>query len=387
MCFVYRRRRPFLEWTKHEAHAFFLSHGTYLKPAADVMLRAGVDGFLLASIEDRDLEKRFGVNDPKHRFRILTELASLCSKRPPVNKDALSRHETLMRRKVGIHVDAKANSYGQSMKTLSHPILAKYVTDVPPSPTKLEILEGTASRLARMSDEQLRDFCAEVFVRATDDFDGYLDKAEFKKILKGADLGFTARDVRAIMDEIDQKTWENSDGLIDWHEFEPVMMRLMRTIGVKTRVRAAGHVKNSEPLKFTSVGNQSRTGNQSPNYPGTTRHVQPMTTRATQYTVARIFTDADVRGVGKLTKDQFVETLKSAKLGLVKSEIDALTKEAGVDADGMIDYEEFTPIATAVLNQKLEGEYQTARLYETGDELLKTVMTAFDAVSNGEGEF
>ena len=118
-------------------------------------------------------------------------------------------------------------------------ILAKYVTDVPPSPTKLEILEGTAARLARMSDEQLRDFCAEVFVRATDDFDGFLDKAEFKKILKGADLGFTARDVRAIMDEIDQKTWENSDGLIDWHEFEPVMMRLMRTIGVKTRVRAA----------------------------------------------------------------------------------------------------------------------------------------------------
>ena len=112
-----------------------------------------------------------------------------------------------------------------------------------------------------------------------------------------------------------------------------------------------------------------------------------MTTRATQYTVARIFTDADTHGVGKLTKDQFVETLKSAKLGLVKSEIDALTKEAGVDADGMIDYEEFTPIATAVLNQKLEGEYQTARLYETGDELLKTVMTAFDAVSNGEGEF
>jgi len=47
------------------------------------------------------LEKRFGVNDPKHRFRILTELASLCGKRPPVNKDALSRHETLMRRKVG----------------------------------------------------------------------------------------------------------------------------------------------------------------------------------------------------------------------------------------------------------------------------------------------
>ena len=139
---------------------------------------------------------------------------------------------------------------------------------------------------------------------------------------------------------------------------------------------------------FTSVQSGTRTGNQSPKYPGTTRHVQPMTTRATQYTVARIFADADVHGVGKLTKDQFVETLKSAKLGLVKSEIDALTKEAlSVDADGMIDYEEFTPIATAVLNQKLEGEYQTARLYETGDELLKTVMTAFDAVSNGEGEF
>jgi Ca2+-binding EF-hand superfamily protein len=100
--------------------------------------------------------------------------------------------------------------------------------------------------------------------------------------------------------------------------------------------------------------------------------------------VARIFTDADVRGVGKLTKDQFVSTLKSAKLGLVKSEIDALTKEAGVDADGMIDYEEFTPIATAVLTQKLEGEYQTARLYETGDELLKTVMVSLFLLPYGQ---
>ena len=30
------------------------------------------------------------------------------------------------------------------------------------------------------------------------------------------------------MAEVDQKTWENADGLIDWHEFEPVAMRLMR---------------------------------------------------------------------------------------------------------------------------------------------------------------
>ena len=92
-------------------------------------------------------------------------------------------------------------------------------------------MEGTAARLARMSDEQLRDFCAEIFIRATDDFDGFLNRAEFKRILKGADFGFSARDVREIMAEVDQKTWENADGLIDWHEFEPVAMRLMRTIG------------------------------------------------------------------------------------------------------------------------------------------------------------
>ena len=50
-------------------------------------------------------------------------------------------------------------------------------------------MEGTGARLARMSDEQLRDFCAEIFIRATDDFDGYLNRAEFKRILKGRRLG------------------------------------------------------------------------------------------------------------------------------------------------------------------------------------------------------
>ena len=96
------RRRPFLEWTKHEAHAFLLSHGTYLKPYADAMLSFGVDGFLLAAIEDEDLRTTFAVANGNHRHVILTRLAALCGKRPPVNKEALARHETLMRRRVGI---------------------------------------------------------------------------------------------------------------------------------------------------------------------------------------------------------------------------------------------------------------------------------------------
>ena len=379
------RRRPFLEWTKHETHAFLLSHGTYLKPYADAMLDFGVDGFLLASIEDEDLRVTFAVANRNHRRGILTHLAALCGKRPPVNEEALARHETLMRRRVGIQTPADPEERKRT-QTATRPILQKYLTDAPPSPTRATIVEGTAARLARMSDEQLRDFCAEIFIRATDDFDGFLNRAEFKRILKGADLGFSARDVREIMAEVDQKTWENADGLIDWHEFEPVAMRLMRTIGCTVAARAREDLlgSTSSPPHLDTL-------------PDTSRRSRPMNETGVQYTLSRVFHDAigddgTGTGGGALTKDQFARTLRTANLGLAKTEIDALwSKNANKNAlagnrtrDGSIAYREFEPIAREVMTRRLEGEYATASMYAAGDELLKLVLTAFDAVSGGE---
>ena len=377
------RRRPFLEWTKHEAHAFLLSHGTYLKPYADAMLSFGVDGFLLAAIEDEDLRTTFAVANGNHRHVILTRLAALCGKRPPVNKEALARHETLMRRRVGIQTSTDP-AEKKKTKAATHPVLQKYLTDVPPSPTGVTIVEGTGARLARMSDEQLRDFCAEIFIRATDDFDGYLNRAEFKKILKGADLGFSARDVREIMAEVDQKTWENADGLIDWHEFEPVAMRLMRTIGCTVAARAAEE-EDSTREESTSSGYFDT-------LPDTSRRSRPMNETGVQYTLSRVFHDAtgdDDDGAGGercvMTKDAFSQTLRFAQTGLAKTEIDALAKKASANTrDGSIAYRQFEPVAREVLARRVNGEYAAASMYETGDELLKLVLTAFDAVSGGE---
>ena len=370
------RRRPFLEWTKHESHAFLLSHGTYLKPYADKMLEFGVDGFLLAAIEDEDLRTTFAVANANHRRGILTHLAALCGKRPPVNEQALARHETLMRRRVGIQTSTDPTERRKT-RAATHPALQKYLTDVPPSPARVEIVEGTAARLARMSDEQLRDFCAEIFIRATDDFDGFLNRAEFKRILKGADLGFSARDVREIMAEVDQKTWENADGLIDWHEFEPVAMRLMRTIGCTVAARGA----RAEDSPASTSSRVDRT------LPDTSRRSRPMNETGVQYTLSRVFHDAtgdDDGAGGALTKDAFARTLRSARLGLAKTEIDALYRETEKNRDGSIAYREFEPVAREWMTRRVEGEYAAASMYETGDELLKLVLTAFDAMSGGE---
>ena len=106
-----------------------------------------------------------------------------------------------------------------------------------------------------------------------------------------------------------------------------------------------------------------------------------------QYTLSRVFHDAtgdDDGAGGALTKDAFARTLRSARLGLAKTEIDALYRETEKNRDGSIAYREYEPVAREWMTRRVEGEYAAASMYETGDELLKLVLTAFDAVSGGE---
>ena len=120
-------------------------------------------------------------------------------------------------------------------------------------------------------------------------------------------MGFSARDVREIMAEVDQKTWENADGLIDWHEFEPVAMRLMRTIGCTVAARA--------PKK--KIRPESTSSGYFDTLPDTSRRSRPMNETGVQYTLSRVFHDAtgDDDGAGgvRRTKDAFARTLRFAQ--------------------------------------------------------------------------
>ena len=72
--------------------------------------------------------------------------------------------------------------------------------------------DDAAARLARMNDDELDAFVADLFVAADADRSGALDRREFKTLLKNANLGFSAKERQAVMEECD----DDGDGLVSF---------------------------------------------------------------------------------------------------------------------------------------------------------------------------
>jgi hypothetical protein len=89
-----------------------------------------------------------------------------------------------------------------------------------------EIADENAEEEARepeLEPEQLQEQILDMFLAADDDGNGYLDRKEFKRVLKEADLGLGKKDIRNVMAECD----ENEDGVIEYKEFMPIMVDLI----------------------------------------------------------------------------------------------------------------------------------------------------------------
>ena len=75
--------------------------------------------------------------------------------------------------------------------------------------------------LLDMSDAELAEFVTAQFARYDVDGDGFLDLGEFKLLLSDAELGLSKKEMRAVMQEADA----NDDGVLEYTEFVPVMVR------------------------------------------------------------------------------------------------------------------------------------------------------------------
>ncbi|KXZ50905.1 hypothetical protein GPECTOR_14g152 [Gonium pectorale] len=85
-----------------------------------------------------------------------------------------------------------------------------------------------------------------------------------------------------------------------------------------------------------------------------------------------IFLEMDKDKSGTINRDEFGEALKKKGVqGLTEKDVDAMLKEADVNGDGLIDYEEF--LAATINKSKLDRE-----------ELLKQAFAKFD--ENGDGQ-
>ncbi|XRA96374.1 hypothetical protein NFJ02_01g40780 [Pycnococcus provasolii] len=217
------------------------------------------------------------------------------------------------------------------------------------------------SPLSRMSDAELTDYLTEVFRGADKDDSGALDRHEFKLLIREANLGITAKDIGVIMEDVDI----NNDGEISFSEFVPTMVLLLRAYEAK---RAAQTADEAEAKSLTAVAEDLVYRGRSKAQVGDA--------------LREIFKEADLNGNGVLDRKEFHHALVQMSIshdegknprGLTRREIRALMHAADFDQDGMIQYEEFVPVALGCLVEQLKSKMVVAQINH-GVEWLRNII-------------
>ena len=311
------KRRPVLEWSPEETGAWLTAQGGYLAAYAPAFRDAGVGGFLLKAVTEEVLERRLGVAVRAHRDRILSLLRAML-------------------------------------------------------PGGAAPAESTASRMLRMSEAELNDVIADMFVAADKDKSGSLDRKEFKDLLKTADLGFSAADIRVVMEECD----EDGDGLIDYGEFIPVMTGIVRSLAAKNKAR--------EKQRAAAGRLAGRTKQTSKTGVDANALLHGMDRRTLEDTLRRVFAAADADGSGILDRKEFTACLRSADLGLSRREINALLSEVDCDGDGRVSIEEFVPVAFSTLAERMADDAAMSQAMSSPAALDRLVRRAFEEAAKAE---
>ena len=78
--------------------------------------------------------------------------------------------------------------------------------------------------------------------------------------------------------------------------------------------------------------------------------------------MGEIFRKADEDGSGQLSRQEFVNSLRSADLGLSRKEINVLLAEVDENSDGNVSYAEFVPLCYNILKEVLADDFRTENL-------------------------
>jgi len=214
-----------------------------------------------------------------------------------------------------------------------------------------------------LAGEQMQEMILDMFLRADDDGNGYLDRGEFKRVLQESDLGLSKKDIRNVMAECD----ENDDGVIEYREFMPIMVDLIGAARARDEAEAQREMDEMD-AQFEAED----------------FFLRGMSQEELEGIMKKIFVQHDADGNGILDRDEFKACLKSSDLGLTRKEINMLLSEADENADGVIEYEEFAPLCFRILVEKFKEDYlQTKALQEAG-ELESVMLDAFAEKGMGD---
>ena len=208
-----------------------------------------------------------------------------------------------------------------------------------------------------MSDEELNEFVMAQFMRYDADQNGYLDRNEFKAVLADAELGLTKKEARRVMQEAD----ENDDGVLEYREFVPVMVEIIHGMQARARAAEVREVQAAEARESVQM-----------------HLLHGMPRDELEDMMRNVFEAADADGSGALDRKEFARCLRSAELGLTRKEINLLLTEADENGDGLVSYEEFTPLCFNILVERFKDDVLADINMEDADSLAHLLSQEFE---------
>jgi len=200
---------------------------------------------------------------------------------------------------------------------------------------------GSGSQMPRLSEvpeSMLQKYFRDLFAVADTNGDGVLQPSEFKRLLEMSGFNFSPQTVAKLMNAADV----NHDGVIDYKEFLAVAMEMRRSYLA------------------------SKSGAQPP-APRPALNAQSYSTEMIVQYLQRLFKIADRNGDGVLSPGEFERLLRLSGFNFDAATLRNLTAAADVNHDGVIEYDEFIPVALEILRMKTGTEVKVKPTAATSD--------------------
>lgn len=177
-----------------------------------------------------------------------------------------------------------------------------------------------------MPREELEAMLGDVFIKADEDENGWLNRKEFVQCIKEADLGFTRKEINVLLTEVDV----DQDGKISYEEFVPLCFTLLVEMVSESLVEAPQEEEELAAFFMDLFGSSA-------NDDGLLSH-------------------RDVLGL-----------LKQSDLGLTRVQMHAIMSESNEDENGFIKYDELAKAVAGMVLQLVNTDMQADRAQKTRD--------------------
>jgi len=207
-------------------------------------------------------------------------------------------------------------------------------------PVAVEIVQAVVQKLVEKAEQEqreLREVVEKIFDAYDTDKSGFLDASEFNSVFTDltGELGLPASDAARLSEEILRNVDVNGDGQVQRSEFMPIAMEILQTI--LDEAEAAGDEQKVDDDDEELI-------EQAQNI-----LVHGMTEEELTEVLFKIFKDADKDESGSLDPNEFVNCLASTEIGFTEDEIALMKNSVDLNGDGLVDFEEFAPLAYSLL--------------------------------------